>query len=435
MRMNSQIDGPKVAIVGAGIAGLRCGLILQSNGINVTIFDKENDVGGRMRTSTIDGFQIDYGFHVMQTAYAEASNCFDFGALGCKAFKPGAKIIDVSDGKIRTKLMADPWRNPIQGIFSAFNRFLSFGDLIKIASLRRRVLKGPLDGLFDGDDGTTMDYLRKRKISDKAINSFFLPLFSGIFLESELRTSERLFRFIFRMMAKGKMVLPKDGIQAAPLAMAEEFGRDNIRLGVEINRIESQALRFRGEAHRYDLVIKAFAEPSEEPGRDVWTVNFDAPTSPIRSKHIMLNSNLHENDSIVAYVAVPSDIQPSYAPTGRSLVTATVVGDRASKKGMITEEQIEDAVRLDLGKWFGDGTVSSWKTLCVQHIPNALPETNAGQRLTNVPKNGIDPIVCGDHMLHGSVEGALLSGKAAASAALARLEGNSETIKGPQKKV
>ena len=194
--------------------------------------------------------------------------------------------------------MADPWRNPIQGFFSAFNRFLSFGDLIKIASLRRRVLKGPLDGLFDGDDGTTMDYLRKRKISDKAINSFFLPLFSGIFLESELRTSERMFRFIFRMMARGKMVLPKDGIQAAPLAMAEEFGRDNIRLGVEINRIESQALRFRGEALRFDLVIKAFAEPNEELGRDVWTVNFDAPASPIRSKHILLNGNLHENDSI-----------------------------------------------------------------------------------------------------------------------------------------
>jgi len=435
MKMNSQIDGPKVAIVGAGIAGLYCATILKSEGINVTIYDKEKEVGGRMRTSEIDGFLVDHGFHVMQTAYDEASSFIDFDALGCKSFKPGAKVIDVSDNKVRTRLMVDPWRSPIRGLLSSFNGLLSFRDQLRIASLRRRVMRGPLDGLFDGNDGTTHDYLRVRKLSDDAINRFFLPLFSGIFLESELRTSERLFRFIFRMMAKGKMVLPKNGIRAAPLAMAEKIGLDNIRLGVEIDRIENQALRFRGEAHRFDLVIKAFAEPSEGNGRDVWTVNFDAPASPIRSKHIMLNSNLHENDSIVCHVAVPSDIQPSYAPVGRSLVTATVVGDRATKMGFDSDEVIEKEVRKDLGTWFGDGTVSTWQTLCIQHISNALPETNSGQRLTNVPRNGIDPIVCGDHMLHGSVEGAFLSGKAAASSALARLNGNDAVVKGPQKKV
>ena len=80
------------------------------------------------------------------------------------------------------------------------------------------------------------------------------------------------------MMAKGKMVLPKNGIRSVPLSIAKQVGQDNIRLGVEIDRIEEKSLRFRGEAHRFDLVIKAFAEPTDEDGKHVWTINFDAPS-------------------------------------------------------------------------------------------------------------------------------------------------------------
>ena len=155
----------------------------------------------------------------------------------------------------------------------------------------------------------------------------------------------------------------------------------------------------------------------------------------MRSKHILLNSNLIDSSSIVSHVAVPSDIQPSYAPPGRSLVTATVVGDRAKEMGFETRESVEEAVRNDLGEWFGDGTVSTWKTLGVQHITHALPISSSGKRLTNLPKNGEDSIECGDHMLHGSVEGAILSGRNSALIAINRLTNDTETIQGPTKKV
>ena len=225
--MNNRNNEPKIAIVGAGISGLQCALILKLNGYNVTVFDKEPEVGGRMRTSEIDGFLIDHGFHVLQTAYPETSKYINYNLLECKSFKSGARIVNVSNGKVRMKLMADPWRNPIRGFFTLFNRFLSFKDLLRIAFLRRSIVKGKIDRLFDGNDGTTREFLHERKISNHAIDGFFLPLFGGIFLESELSTSERLFRFIFRMMAKGKMVLPKNGIGSVPLAIAKEIGMEN----------------------------------------------------------------------------------------------------------------------------------------------------------------------------------------------------------------
>ena len=71
----------RVAIVGAGIAGLHCASILLENGFEVVIFDRENEIGGRMRTKIVDGFQLDRGFHVMQTAYPTATKVFDLSLI------------------------------------------------------------------------------------------------------------------------------------------------------------------------------------------------------------------------------------------------------------------------------------------------------------------------------------------------------------------
>jgi renalase len=43
----------KVAIVGAGIAGLSCALRLQQDGCNVAVLDKGRGAGGRMSTRRI----------------------------------------------------------------------------------------------------------------------------------------------------------------------------------------------------------------------------------------------------------------------------------------------------------------------------------------------------------------------------------------------
>jgi lysyl oxidase-like protein 2/3/4 len=42
--------GLKVAIVGAGFAGLRCADILVQNGAQVTIFEARDRLGGRVRS-------------------------------------------------------------------------------------------------------------------------------------------------------------------------------------------------------------------------------------------------------------------------------------------------------------------------------------------------------------------------------------------------
>ena len=66
MSLPSQCD---VVIVGAGLAGLSAARVIQQHGLSVIILESSDDVGGRVRTDIVDGFQLDRGFQVMLTAY------------------------------------------------------------------------------------------------------------------------------------------------------------------------------------------------------------------------------------------------------------------------------------------------------------------------------------------------------------------------------
>lgn len=50
-----------VIVIGAGIAGLTAAHRLASNGVEVTVLEAENRLGGRMGTDVRDGYRIDRG--------------------------------------------------------------------------------------------------------------------------------------------------------------------------------------------------------------------------------------------------------------------------------------------------------------------------------------------------------------------------------------
>ena len=253
------------------------------------------------------------------------------------------------------------------------------------------------------------------------IDQFFHPLFSGIFLENDLRTSERMFRFVFRMMSKGDMILPKEGISAAPRALAESLGTERIHLNKDAKQIDEFTLSVDDTCQKFDAIVRAYNPTREESNRHVWTLHFDAPKSPLKSKHILLNADVKSKNQLIAHVAVPSDIQPSYAPSNRSLITVTVVGEAAQKLGLSNGSEIQSRALLELKSWFGS-QVDSWDILAIQHIEHALPEISAHSGLSKNPKTHSDSFECGDHMMHGSLEGALLSAEKTAQQVLNSLQ-------------
>lgn len=397
-----------IAVLGAGLSGLRCAAILHEAGFDVQVYEKADRIGGRMMTDKVNGFLLDHGFHVMQSAYPTSKRAFDFQKLGAQAFEPGAVVVQHKKGKAKFWRLADPFRRPIQGLAGGLNGFASQFDLLRVARLRHSVRRGNLERVFEGEDKETSTMLRKRGFSQSMIDRFFHPLFSGIFLEKDLRTNERMFRFVFRMMSEGDMVLPKDGIAAAPRYLADVLGDERIHLSTEAELLDEQTLRIDGQEKTFDAVVHAYNPRRSESKRHVWTLHFDAPTSPFTSNHIMLNGDVKLHNQLIAHIAVPSDVQPSYAPDGRSLVTVTIVGETADSLGLTDPDQVLDVATKELRSWFGS-EVDAWQNLATQHIEHALPEVGAGTALTGQSSATEGPFVCGDHTVHGSVEGALLS--------------------------
>ena len=68
-------DMQRVAVIGAGMAGLACAGALHAAGLDVTVFDKGRRAGGRMATRRLEGMAFDYGASTMTActpAFSEA---------------------------------------------------------------------------------------------------------------------------------------------------------------------------------------------------------------------------------------------------------------------------------------------------------------------------------------------------------------------------
>ena len=53
---------PNIYIVGAGISGLIAAMVLEEKGHCPIVLEQSDRVGGRLKTDTVKGYQLDRGF-------------------------------------------------------------------------------------------------------------------------------------------------------------------------------------------------------------------------------------------------------------------------------------------------------------------------------------------------------------------------------------
>jgi phytoene dehydrogenase-like protein len=410
-----------VVIVGGGLAGLRCAQQLHEVGIRAVVLEAEDCLGGRVRTDTFDGFLLDRGFQVLLTSYREASHALDFSELDLQPFQPGALVR--ADGRFHT--IADPWRRPSRAFRTLRANVGSLSDKLRIGTLSRRVQRGALEELFTRPEQSTVDYLRHYGFSTRIVDRFFRPFLGGVFLEPELRTSSRMFEFVFRMFATGSAALPAYGMGAIPGQIAALLPADQVKLQTQVVGLENGGLRLKsGELLRTQAVVLAteginlaawVPELPEVQSRSVTCLYFSAETSPLDEPILVLNG---ESDGLVNNLCVPSDVSSRYAPPGASLISVTVLGNPA-----LDESALTDAIRVELKEWFGE-QVERWRHLKTYRIAHALPVTGSkGLVESRRPvrlKEGL--YICGDYRETPSIEGALISGRRAAEAVLQDIE-------------
>ena len=161
-------------------------------------------------------------------------------------------------------------------------------------------------------------------------------------------------------------------------------------------------------AHR--LVGERVADPGSRAAACCW---FATAEPPLAGATLVLDG---EAGGPARNVVVMSEVAPSYAPPGRSLLAAAVPGPDA------LDPAVTDKVRDQLARWFGS-TVAEWEHLRTDVIhhgqPTQSPPFHPRQKVTL----GEGMFVCGDHRDTASLQGAMFSGGRAASAVLAHLRG------------
>ncbi|MAT16547.1 MAG: hypothetical protein CMJ46_14905 [Planctomyces sp.] len=412
------MSNERVGIVGAGIAGLTCARELQQAGISFQLFEADEEIGGRVQTDRVDGFQFDRGFQVLLTQYPEARRVLDYERLHLRYFTPGAVIRYAGE----FHRLVDLWRQPSDLWNTAFCPVATVADKLRVLKLWRDVCRGTLDDLFARPETTTAEALVQRGFSQRFIDSFFRPFLGGIFLESELTTSSRKFEFVFRMFSQGLAAIPRDGMRAIPNQMAEQFPEGAIQTGCRVTQVEQNRVHLDdGAVHEFDRVVLAVEQPAaarllgttSTPGHHVHCLYFAAGKSPVREPILVLNG---EGNGPINNLCCLSDVSSSYAPAGRALISVTVL------KSVEFESQLEERVRQQLTDWYG-ADVADWELLRTYRIPYAVPPQGASA-LSPVakPVQQDDGIYrCGDYLDIASLQGAMASGRRAAEALAAAM--------------
>ncbi|WP_321474561.1 NAD(P)/FAD-dependent oxidoreductase [uncultured Paludibaculum sp.] len=413
------ISNPDVLIVGAGLAGLCCARALMKDGVSFQLIEASAEVGGRVKTERVDGFQLDRGFQVLLTAYPEALEQLDYDKLQLCAFIPGALVR--CDGRFYR--IPDPWREPGSFMTSLFAPIGSFADKFRVSQIRSLVLRKTIEEIFAGEDISTMQALRRRRISPKMIDRFFKPFIGGVMLDSKLTVSNRLFEFIFKMFTEGDAAVPAEGMQAIPRQLAEALPENSIRFNERVHSIgPGQVKLATGEVLHGKTVVVATEGPEASrllgfertvSSRSVCTLYFAAKEPPVDEPMLVLSGSTR---GPINNLAVMSAVTPTYAPAGEHLVSATVLGWPSRD-----DQTVTNMVRGQLRRWYG--LVSDeWRLLRMYRIEHGLPVVTPMER-QQPPKLAPGLYVCGDHRSTPSIQGAMESGRMTGEAVIRELKG------------
>ena len=169
-------SGPEFVVIGAGLAGLAAASTLHRAGREVLVVERNDAVGGRVRTDREGGFLLDRGFQVLLTAYPELDRHLDLSALNLRPILRGA---NVWAGNSFVDLAAP--RSSFRGAFNGLRTsVLTHADRIRLLSLALR-LRRTRSGLFDSaSDQSMREFLAEMKFSARSIDAIWEPLFSGI---------------------------------------------------------------------------------------------------------------------------------------------------------------------------------------------------------------------------------------------------------------
>ena len=409
-----------VAVIGGGLAGLVAARRLADTGHDVRLFERRDEVGGRVRTLRRDGYTLDRGFQVLFTDYPAVRRELELDSLDLRRFAPGAWLARPGT---RT-LLADPLRDPRTLTDTLFNDEITVRDKLAVLRLRRELTRTPYDEVFDASPRSIREFLDARGFSARFIERFAAPFYGGITLDRALSTDSRVFAYTFKALSSGSAAVPAAGMGAISDQLADGARTAGVRIetGRTVSRIEAGdwgvEIHLGGETVRVDAAVVATDPPTARELTGVESIPIDgrgcvtqfyslrAPELDAGNR-LLLNVEGTAPNQIVPHSAVA----PEHAPDGEVLLSATFLGTPTAD-----DDELADRTRETLESWYPERSVDELRVVHTERIPFAQFDQPPGvfERLPD-PRRPAGPVyLAGEYTRWSSIQGALESGRIAA---------------------
>ena len=368
----------KVAIIGAGLAGLSAAITLQDAGCEVEIFESSDRVGGRVATDLIDGFRLDRGFQLINARYPELLRLNVISELD---FTYASRSIDISlDEQIVS--LGDPRTNP----FSAFNS--ATGSIFTKLTFMSYLFSSSASGRSVEDELLRFGALYQRVLK---------PFLSGVFLTAPANVDAVTGKEIVRSFISGKPGLPALGAGELAHALGRRVKAIHLNSRIDsLTQVQADAVIVTTDLTTAAQLLDI---PNVPKLATSTTWYHEVPFEMTQSNRLLIDGQAR--GPVINSIAI-SNMVPTYAPLGKTLLSSTTI-----------EFASESEVRRHLAALWGTST-SDWSLIAKYEIPKSLPIFEVGARGVHSAKIADNLFVAGDYRTAPSQNGALLSGRLAA---------------------
>ena len=394
-----------IVIVGGGIAGLQAAHILQNKGLDFILIEKSMSLGGRVQSEEFQGYILDHGFQVLQTAYPEVQRSLHLSKWDLSYFQSGAYVLN--EGKFKPFL--NPLKSPLLFLKNIDSAGATIFDFLKLAWIWLKTQGSILP--INSDPESTSELISRYRFSEKFQCNFLRPFFAGIFLDDQLSPPASLFFYYMKQFLEGKAALPKNGIGDIALDLASRIPKEKIMTGVWVTEIKGKTLQLSNDetVHFDQLVLatdpkqacellKIDFPPQAHFGSKTFYFSMDKKLeTPLPLIHLM---PLHS--SPLLHFSCLSQVNPALAPEGKHLMSATSL-----QMDLADKEVAEELARvLDLSP-------NDFIFLKSFSIPNSLYKLGCFAEVCQKAE-AKNIMLAGDYTLFPSLQAALSSGRKAA---------------------
>lgn len=450
MSESSSIAGRRIAVLGAGLAGLTAARTLVRAGANVTVLEAEAFVGGRSRTDELEGTRVDVGTQLVGSMYRHfLALVRELGlgealrvAPGRDALWRGGKAHEVVYGSVTSMVASGglPFTTKMR-LGATYVPFLS-------RHAKDLQLLQPERIAEAGLDGESIDQWGRREIDEAFVRSLVYPQLAAYYASEPARTSAGLYHLLAHHGMDVDLYAVDGGFGRVCEALRAEVegggGTVRCEAAVEAVRVgDGVVVQAGGDEALFDAAVSALPAPTLRhclsgaiPSLERWLGKVRcAPTltaafvlnRPVQAGYFGLSFPQGDADAVAA-VCVEQNKPAHLVPGGAGLLVVIARPEVAPQLLAAESREVVDRLLPDVERAF-PGVSDSIVRARVYRWPAGSPVFYPGYfshlgAFGNGEVEANGPLaIAGDYLYSPSVEGAVVSGERAAQRIIRRLAG------------